>query len=633
MVCMGDLNDVMYDTDGCNGNVNYFHMNAFRSLVKNCGFFDLGFSGPAYTWCGKQNTSNPIYHRLDRCLVNADWCMCYPNSKVLNLPIILSDHAPILLSTDGNFSKPKQAFKFENWWLMEKDFANFAQAAWNNCSLTSFAAKTSSLAGSLKMWCKNKKSLQSELTVIEGQINQLQHMPFQNRNYVLETALSIRYHHTLAKLNQFYKQRSKKHWAGAGDRNTKFFNQAVVKRRKRNTICSIKDENNMIHFKPTAITNTFVNYFHYIFSSSNHNAHNPFTSSQWPNDSLDPTYLLPDKHEILQILKDMKLNASPGPDGFNVEFYLAAWDWIGDEVTQLVVNFYLSGNLPPHINETNIALIPKKLIPQVPMGYRPISLCNVVYKIITKSLANRIKPHLPDYIDPAQQAFIEGHRISDNIIIAQEITHSFSLKSWKHNAFMLKIDLAKAFDRLEWSFIVSALTRKGLHDHFINLVYACISSPTLSVVINGQPSHKFKSYRGIRQGCPMSPYLFVIAINELSITLNEAFVAHQLQGISLGPNCPSIHSLLFADDLLVCGQATLQEAQAMANRIQQFCAISGQTPNWSKSLFFLVLMFLLTLCKTLSRFSLSLLWMLVLFILDTLWSYLLRIGLLLITLF
>ena len=197
-------------------------------------------------------------------------------------------------------------------------------------------------------------------------------------------------------------------------------------------------------------------------------------------------------------------------------------------------------------------------------------------------MANRIKPHLPDYIDPAQQAFIKGRRISDNIIIAQEITHSFSLKSWNHNAFMLKIDLAKAFDRLEWNFIVAALTRKGLHGHFINLVHACISSPTFLVLINGQPSHKFISFRGIRQGCPMSPYLFVIAINELSLALNEALAAHHLQGISLGPNCPPIHSLLFVDDFLVCGQASLQEAHSMAQIINNFCAISGQTSNWAK---------------------------------------------------
>ena len=216
------------------------------------------------------------------------------------------------------------------------------------------------------------------------------------------------------------------------------------------------------------------------------------------------------------------------------------------------------------------------------MDYRPISLCNGVYKIIAKSLANRLKPHLPDYIDPAQQAFIEGRRISDNIIIAQEITHTFALKSWKHHAFMLKIDLARAFDRLDWSFIVSALTRKGLHGHFINLIYACISSPTF-LIINGQPSHKFKSYRGIHQGCPMSPYLFVIAINELSLCLNDALAAHQLQGILLGPNCPPIHSLLFVDDLLVCGKAIVHEAASMAQIIHHFCSVSGQTPNWAKS--------------------------------------------------
>ena len=82
-----------------------------------------------------------------------------------------------------------------------------------------------------------------------------------------------------------------------------------------------------------------MNYFRFIFSSPNNNADRPHEFTQWPNDTLDPTYSLRNNHEVLHILKDMKLNASPGPDGFNVEFYLAAWDWIGDEVTQLVINF------------------------------------------------------------------------------------------------------------------------------------------------------------------------------------------------------------------------------------------------------------------------------------------------------
>jgi hypothetical protein len=102
---------------------------------------------------------------------------------------------------------------------------------------------------------------------------------------------------------------------------------------------------------------------------------------------------------------------------------------------------------------------------------------------------------LSDYIHPSQQAFTEGRHIRNNIIVAQEITHSFSLSSWKDKAFMLKIDLAKAFARLEWNFIIAALARKGLHDHFINLIHTCVSSPTFLVVINGNPFAKFRGDR------------------------------------------------------------------------------------------------------------------------------------------
>jgi hypothetical protein len=149
--------------------------------------------------------------------------------------------------------------------------------------------------------------------------------------------------------------------------------------------------------------------------------------------------------------------------------------------------------------------------------------------------------HLPDYIHPSQQAFIEDRRISNNIIVAQEIAHSFSLTSYKSHDFMVKIDMAKAFDRIEWHCIVSALARKGLNGHFIKLVYACISSPTFSVIINGQSYARFTSSRGIRQGCPLSPYIFVLAVIDLSLQLQNALDANHITGVLLGPNCP--HSL------------------------------------------------------------------------------------------
>jgi hypothetical protein len=115
----------------------------------------------------------------------------------------------------------------------------------------------------------------------------------------------------------------------------------------------------------------------------------------------------------------------------------------------------------------------------------------VIYKVIAKSLAERIKIHLPDIIHPSQQAFMQGRHIASNIIIAQEIIHSFNLKSWKQKAFMLKVDLAKAFDRIEWHFIIAAMKRLGFKDRFIQLVHTCISSMTMAVIINGEPGRHF----------------------------------------------------------------------------------------------------------------------------------------------
>jgi hypothetical protein len=196
---------------------------------------------------------------------------------------------------------------------------------------------------------------------------------------------------------------------------------------------------------------------------------------------------------------------------------------------------------------------------------------------------DRLKIHLPNFIDHFQAAFIKNRHISFDIIITQELIHSFHLKTWLQQAFLLKIDLAKAFDRLEWTFLQAALRRLHLQSHFINLIHACISTPTFLVLVNGEPSDQFISHRGIRQGCPLSPYLFVVAINELSIALQREMQQSNLTGVTLGPGCPPLHSLLFADDLILCGQATDQEATTMRTILNHFCATSGQVPNLQKS--------------------------------------------------
>lgn len=131
-------------------------------------------------------------------------------------------------------------------------------------------------------------------------------------------------------------------------------------------------------------------------------------------------------------------------------------------------------------------------------------------------------------------------------------------------------------------FVLDALQRKGFHGHFIKLIHASISTASFSVNVNGQSYGRISATRGIRQGCPLSPYLFVIAINELSLRLQQALDDASLVCVVLGPRCPPIHSILFAYDLIICGQADIQQAHTINQILQSFCSMSGQTPSWEK---------------------------------------------------
>jgi hypothetical protein len=228
----------------------------------------------------------------------------------------------------------------------------------------------------------------------------------------------------------------------------------------------------------------------------------------------------------------MRSNVAPGPDGFNAAFYNSAWQWAKDDIYKVVKDFYTYDQMPPDINQTFISLIPKKSNLDVPQDYRPISLCDVIYKIIAKSFANRIKDRLPNYVVQAQSAFIAHRHISSNIIITQEIIHSFNSKSWNSNAFLLKIDLAKAFDMIEWNFIYEALHRIGFTDRFISLIRACISHPTFVILVNDEPSNHFNLERGLRQGCPLSPYsLLLLLMFFLSDARTPAIIAISLASL------------------------------------------------------------------------------------------------------
>jgi len=180
-------------------------------------------------------------------------------------------------------------------------------------------------------------------------------------------------------------------------------------------------------------------------------------------------------------------------------------------------------------------MIPKLDKPKYVSQFRPISLCNVTYKIISKVIVNRIKPLLNRIISPYQSSFILGRSIHRNIIVAKEMVHAMSKMKGQKGFMSIKIDLEKAYDRLNWNFVKNCLEECKFLRKIIQIIHHCISSPSYKIMWNGEKTDTFYPSRGIRQGDPLSPYLFVICMDKLS-----HMIADQVEASYWLPMCNTL---------------------------------------------------------------------------------------------
>lgn len=228
-------------------------------------------------------------------------------------------------------------------------------------------------------------------------------------------------------------------------------------------------------------------------------------------------------------------------------------------------------------------MIPKSQAAYRVDQFRPIALCNISLKIITKILACRLRKYLGAIVHPSQSAFIPQRAISDNIIINHEVMRYLKTKKG-HNGFMaIKIDLAKAYDRVEWCVLLKVLDRLDFSSQFYNLVMECVATARFSVLLNGSPYGFFAAERGLRQGDPLSPALFTIFSDILSRMLAKAELEGRLSGVKVTRTSPRITHLMYADDVVIYGKATVQEATTVKEILQQYCSCTGQELNWNKS--------------------------------------------------
>jgi mannosylglycoprotein endo-beta-mannosidase len=254
------------------------------------------------------------------------------------------------------------------------------------------------------------------------------------------------------------------------------------------------------------------------------------------------------EEEVIGAIKSMPSDKAPGPDGFTGAFYKACWPIIKVDVMRVI---YLFSNLHAHnfrwLNSANIALLPKKDGAEELTDFRPISLIHGVAKIIAKMMSLRLSPFMDTLISKSQSAFIKTRSIHDNFLNVRSFTRR--LHRTKTPTVFLKLDIKKAFDSVRWDYLLDLMQRCGFPSRYRNWVTALLITSSSRVLLNGVPGAPIVHGRGLRQGDPLSPLLFDLAIDPLQEFLDLASTngdQHRLHGRG-----PSIRTSLYVDDAAI----------------------------------------------------------------------------------
>ncbi|KAJ0445231.1 putative RNA-directed DNA polymerase [Helianthus annuus] len=558
------------------------------SLPDEAELLEYQMGGRRFTY---HSDSGKKLSKLDRFLVSREFMNKWPFASVVALSNTVSDHCPILLSTVQTDFGPIPCRLFNSWLdlpgAMEYVEELFPTFSFDGPSDLALATKLKWVKRRLKEWVNTYKFANGGLYVSKMERLDTLEVIAESRplsNEELEERVECKSFIVEAdriKLMDL-KQKSRVRWAKDGDENTSYFHGVVNANTSNNRINGLHIDGVWTTFPP-AIKD-------YVFTFFEEKFKEPMAARPGlicPNlatlSDVDATNMVSpfSLAEIKVAVWECEGDRAPGPDGINFNFIKRWWEFLQHDFMNLFTHFHDNATLSLGCMSSFLALIPKKNDPVGLNDYRPISLVGCINKIISKVLINRLKPVIQSLVSEEQTAFLSGRSILDGALILNELIPW--MKRFKRPGMIFKVDIEKAYDSLSWEFLESMLTQMNFHQKWRKWVMTIVKAARASVLVNGSPTQEFPCYRGLRQGDPLSPFLFVLAMETLTGVMKEACAIGLFKGMSISQHVPSLSHFLYADDVVFVGEWSLQNVLNLKRLLRCFYLASGLRVNLSKS--------------------------------------------------